>query len=92
MKKTTHFVYILHCENGSYYTGYTTDLVRRYQEHRQGTAKCKFTRSFKPVNIAQSWQFESKSLAMKIEKIIKQLSKIKKIELIQFPNRLTNIY
>lgn len=84
-----YWVYILHCENGSYYTGYTTDLVRRYHEHLQGTEKCKYTRSFKPVEVAQCWQIcGSKAMAMKIERLIKKMSKQEKQQLILNPERL----
>ena len=38
--KMPYFIYILECSNGSYYTGYTTDMERRYQEHLDGTADC----------------------------------------------------
>jgi putative endonuclease len=81
---------MLLCENGAYYTGYTTDLTRRYQEHIEGTDKCKFTRSFKPVSLAQSWKIEGdKSAAMKAERFIKTLSKTEKTHLIHFPHTLT---
>ncbi|MDO8955081.1 MAG: GIY-YIG nuclease family protein [Gammaproteobacteria bacterium] len=86
-------VYILHCANGSYYTGYTTDLNRRYQEHVTGTGKCKYTKSFKPIGIAQSWQvLDTKSAAMKIECYIKSLSKVQKAQLIMEPQRLTTCF
>lgn len=89
MSETSYFVYILLCNNGSYYTGYTSNLTRRYQEHLEGTTKCKFTRSFKPVSLAQSWKMQcSKSTAMKAEKFIKTLSKVKKQQLILFPETL----
>jgi putative endonuclease len=87
------YVYILLCENGSYYTGYTNDLERRYQEHVQGTYKCKFTQSFKPVKIAQSWKiYDDKSTAMKIERFIKKLSKAEKEQIILFPDKLPQMY
>lgn len=88
MTSKTYWVYILNCENGSYYTGYTTELERRFQEHVAGTDKCKYTRSFKPLNIAQSWQVATQSQAMKIEKFIKRLSKQKKHQLITHPEYL----
>ena len=76
---TQYTVYILECSNGAYYTGYTTDLERRYQEHLEGSTKCKYTRSFPPVGIAASWQFEMElSQALKLEKAIKALSKPEK--------------
>lgn len=84
------WVYILRCSNGHYYTGYTTDLDRRYQEHVAGTIKCKYTRSFKPVGIAQSWQIHGdKSAAMKIEGYIKRLLKKEKEQLILNPSLLS---
>jgi putative endonuclease len=93
MKTQPYFIYILLCDNGSYYTGYTTDLTRRYQEHVKGTAKCKFTRSFKPLSIAQSWEIlGTKGMAMKMEKFIKTMSKEDKKELILFPEKLAEVF
>ena len=74
-KDNSYWIYILLCNNGNYYTGYTTDIKRRYQEHVKGTAKCKYTRSFKPLTIAQSWQVTCKNTALKIEYFIKNLKK-----------------
>lgn len=93
MNEIKYWVYILRCSNGSYYTGYTTDMMRRYQEHIDGTIKCKYTRSFKPMNIAQSWIVANdKSVAMKIENYIKKLPKKEKEQLILYPEKLTNLF
>jgi len=81
--QSSYTVYILECNNGAYYAGYTTDLKRRYQEHLEGSAKCKYTRSFPPIRIAASWEFEMDlSLALKLEQAIKRLSKLEKNQLI----------
>ncbi len=77
-----YWVYILECSNGSFYTGYTHNLEKRYQEHCEGKG-AKYTKSFKPVKIAQTWQFESQSLAMKAEALIKRLKRSDKLKLIQ---------
>ncbi len=82
------WVYILLCNNGAYYTGYTTDLNRRFVEHLAGTAKCKYTRSFKPIKIAQSWQVDNTKLAKRLEIYIKKLSKKEKEILILSPELL----
>lgn len=93
MTATHYYVYILQCDNNNYYTGYTTDIARRYQEHLTGTSKCKYTRSFKPLNIAQAWStFDSKSEALKIERFIKKMSKNKKQELILYPETLSALF
>lgn len=81
-----YWVYILHCDNDTYYTGYTTDLEKRYQSHLDGTGGCKYTRSFKPLRIAQCWKIEdNKSAAMKLEAYIKKLSRREKEKLIADP-------
>lgn len=87
-----YWVYILLCENDSYYTGYTTDLTKRYCAHLNGKGRCKYTRSFKPLRIAQSWKVNSKSLAMKIEQYIKKLSRKEKEEIIANPSLLVRSY
>ena len=74
-----YYVYMIECANGAYYTGYTTDIERRYQEHCAGSLKCKYTRSFPPVKLAAYWEIDSGlSDVLKIEAFIKKLTKIKK--------------
>ena len=77
-----YWIYILYCENNSYYTGYTTDLHKRYECHLSGKGS-KYTRSFRPCGIAQSWKLIcKKSVAMQIERNIKKLSRSQKEKLI----------
>ena len=84
-------VYILRCQNESLYTGYTTDLTRRYAAHIAG--KCKYTRSFKPIHIAVHWWvYGDKSDAMRVERYIKSLSRLEKERLLQTPNTLTTTF
>lgn len=86
MNKNNYWVYILRCENNTYYTGYTNDLIKRYQSHVNGTGKCKYTRSFKPIEIAQAWEIHgSRALAMQIERKIKKLSRAEKEKIIENP-------
>ncbi len=87
--KPVYFIYILECANGSYYTGYTKNLARRYAEHQAGTANSRFTRSFKPTRIAQCWQLaDTIGTALKIEAWIKRQRKQTKALLIQQPDQL----
>lgn len=93
ISQSNYFIYILLCNNGNYYTGYTTDLARRYQEHLNGSSKCKYTRSFKPINIAQCWQVENcKRTTLKMEKYIKKLKRKDKEELILYPEKLMHLF
>lgn len=92
MKENFFWVYILRCSNGSFYTGYTDDLHRRYQAHVDGRGGCKYTRSFKPIEIAGSWKIAgTKANAMRVERAIKKLSRAQKEKLIQKPEQLSTI-
>ena len=83
------WIYILECSNGSYYTGYTTNMVRRYWQHVTGTADAKYTKGFKPQKIAQCWRlFDNKGTAMKIEYFIKSRNRKMKNILVKDPRKL----
>jgi len=81
--KPAYFVYIIECVNGSYYTGYTTDIERRYAEHVEGTNKCKYTRSFPPKRLAAYWEADNLNEALKLEREIKKLPKNEKRALVE---------
>lgn len=86
---TGYWVYILHCNNDTYYTGFTNHLINRFLAHRNGTSRCKYTRSFKPNSIAQSWYIiGDKALAMKVERYVKKLSRREKEKIIADPTLL----
>lgn len=90
MSEQVFWVYMLYCENNTYYTGYTNDIRKRYQSHIDGTGKCKYTRSFKPVKIARCWKINGgKSEALKLEKFIKKLPRNAKDTLISDPSSLS---
>jgi len=73
-----HYVYMIECINGNYYTGYTIDVARRYEEHKAGSSKCKYTRAFPPKKLVATWEFNTKSEALRFENKIKKLSKSEK--------------
>ena len=81
----TYFVYMLETEKGTIYTGITTDVLRRYNEHLTGTAGhgAKYTNANKPVKILYTKEYETKSESMKEEYRIKRLTRAKKLELIE---------
>ena len=84
-----YFIYILECVNGGYYTGYTTDLARRYQEHQLGSIKCKYTRAFPPIQLCAGWVFScALSDILRVEHLIKRLTKQNKQALIARPTEL----
>lgn len=70
----SYFVYILLCADGTYYTGWTTDVFKRLATHNKGKG-AKYTRGRLPVKLLWCNEFDSKTDAMKKEYAIKQLSK-----------------
>ncbi len=87
-KKQCYWIYILQVSNGNYYTGYTNNLIRRYEEHVSGTAS-RYTKSHPPVRIIQCWKiYEDQGSAMKVESLIKRKSRKIKDEIVENPKKL----
>lgn len=76
-----HHVYVLACADGTFYTGYTTDVERRVGEHNAGEG-ARYTRGRTPVECRHVEQFDSRSAAMAREAEIKALSREEKAALI----------
>lgn len=73
------FFYVLHCKDGSFYGGYTTDLNRRLDEHNQGVG-AKYTRPQRrrPLKMIYAESFDSRSAATKAEAAFKKLKRKQK--------------
>ncbi len=76
------FVYIIEADDGSLYTGVTTDVERRFQAHLDKKG-AKFFYARRPVRICYREAQPDKSAALKREYAIKQLSREEKLLLIQ---------
>ncbi|MFP4473514.1 MAG: GIY-YIG nuclease family protein [Candidatus Omnitrophota bacterium] len=74
-------VYVLEAQNGSLYTGITTNIDRRIQQHQAGTG-ARFTRGFGVKNVVYSEPCGSRSEALKREAAIKKLSRTEKLSFI----------
>ena len=72
-----HYAYVLECADGTYYTGYTTDVDRRVAEHDAGEG-AKYTRGRTPVELVHAEEFQTRSAAMSREAEIKGLSRAEK--------------
>ncbi|MFW6435543.1 MAG: GIY-YIG nuclease family protein [Halovenus sp.] len=77
----TDYVYIVKCADGSLYTGYTTDVGRRIEEHNAGTG-AKYTAGRRPVELHYVEYHPSRSAALRREHEIKSLSREQKERLI----------
>jgi putative endonuclease len=74
---------MLKCSDNTLYTGITTDLDRRIDEHNNSPKGAKYTRIRRPVELIYSETKEDKSSASKREIEIKKLSRNQKLELIK---------
>lgn len=81
-----HYVYILRCADGTFYTGYTTDPERRTRVHNSGKG-AKYTRSRLPVELIYIEEFDDKSEAQSREYAIKQLSRAEKEKLVKWKSK-----
>ena len=77
------YVYIVKCHDNSLYTGVTTDVSRRINEHNSSKKGAKYTKSRRPVQLVWHIKVQSRSEALKEEYRIKQLSRKYKLKLIQ---------
>lgn len=77
-----HYVYVVECSDGTYYTGYTTDVERRVTEHNDGVG-AKYTRGRGPVEVVHVEAFDTQSKAMQREHVIKQLRRPAKERLVE---------
>lgn len=71
---------MLKCSDNTLYTGITNDLPRRLASHTDGTG-AKYTRGRHPFTLLHTEDYETKSDALKREKIIKALPRAQKLKL-----------
>ncbi len=76
-----YYVYVVRCADGTLYTGVTTDLARRVEEHNSGRG-AKYTRGRRPVRLAFFEPATSRGRALKREAEIKKLGRADKLALL----------
>ena len=73
-------VYLLECQDGSFYTGITNGLAQRFAAHQLGKG-ARYTRSHPPKQLIGSLPYENRSQASIAEHRIKQLKRLQKLVL-----------
>jgi len=68
-----YYVYVLLCEDGSYYTGYAKDIDSRVKQHMSGVG-ARYTKLHRPKRLVYTEEFDTIGEAMRREREIKQLS------------------
>lgn len=77
-----YLVYLIQCKDGTIYAGITTDIKRRFQEHKDGKGG-HYTSSRKVVKVLYTENHENRSSALKREAQIKGWRREKKLNLIK---------
>lgn len=70
-------LYLLECENGTYYAGITTDLERRFAEHVFGIG-ARYTRANPPSRVIAAKEFADRASASRAEAALKKLPRMEK--------------
>lgn len=76
------FVYVLECADGTLYTGWTTNIKRRLEEHNTGRG-ARYTRGRRPVTLAYWEEAADRSAAQRREAAIRRLRRSAKLDLIR---------
>lgn len=77
------YTYLLQCSDGSYYTGWTTDLESRLKAHNEGRG-ARYTRGRLPVRLIYWEECDGRNEAMRREAAIRKLKRREKEMLVKF--------
>ena len=86
MKSKSYYVYVLRCEDGSFYTGYTKSVDKRMRLHVNGKG-ARYTRMHKPKKLVYTEEFRTRAEAMRREKKVKTMGHKEKRALIKSQTR-----
>ena len=75
------YTYIVECADGTLYTGWTTDLLRRVAAHNAGRG-ADYTRMRRPVRLVYWEEHGTRTGARKRELALKRLNRARKLRLI----------
>ena len=73
------FLYLLECEDGSYYAGITTDIERRFAEHVFGIG-ARYTRAHPPRRLVAAMHFPDRASASRAEAALKKRPRARKLD------------
>lgn len=82
-----YYLYMLKCADSTIYTGITTDIRRRLEEHNFSRLGAKYTRARRPVELIYARRFRTRATAGREEYRVKALSRLEKQEMIRRDGR-----
>ncbi len=81
-KAVKYFVYIVECNDGTFYTGYTNNLERRLKEHHNSRG-AKYLRGKGPVKLVWVKEYKYFKNVLRAEKSVKKLRRLQKEAIIK---------
>jgi putative endonuclease len=82
--KSQWWVYFVCCADNSFYTGITTDLIRRVRQHNgELVGGARYTRARQPVSLAYAVKSDTRSSASALEYKLRKLPKATKLTLVE---------
>jgi putative endonuclease len=87
--KKSYYVYLLLCDDGSYYTGHTNNVASRLERHKKGCG-ARYTRMRRPKRVVHVEEFRTRNAATARESQIKALSHREKHKLVSFRSHTNN--
>ena len=86
MAMTRAYTYIVECADGTYYTGWTTDVTARVAAHNARIG-ARYTRGRIPVQLVYREEYNEKQSAQRREVAIKRMTRAEKVQLISDFNK-----
>lgn len=83
MNESRWFVYMIQATDGSLYTGITTDVQRRFNEHLTGKQGAKYFQGRKPEKVVYVEEGHDRSSASRRESEIKRFRREQKLALVE---------
>ena len=71
--RLAYYVYVILCENGNYYTGYTKNVEMRFRQHKRGVG-ARYTKMNKPKKVVHVEKYYTRREAVQREREIKSLT------------------
>ena len=83
-----YYVYVILCDDGSFYTGYTKNVNSRMRLHVNGKG-ARYTKMHKPKKLVYTEEFDYRAEAMKRERKVKTMGHKQKLRLMQSQTKKT---
>lgn len=77
-QRAPYWLYLLECEDGTYYAGIAIDVEQRFFRHVFGLG-AKFTRARPPLRVLAAREYPSKGDALRAELQLKALPRARKL-------------